>query len=120
MWIKNIINIFKPSVILRPSIVFGPEDKFFNTFASLTQFLPALPLIGGGKKKFSPIYVWFYQWMPDLLFQTGLVKAVLAFSLVLIPTIFMGATLPIMAKYFMAEETSVGKQVGYLLSLIHI
>ena len=54
---KNIQEVFKPSVILRPSIVFGPEDKFFNTFASITQFLPILPLIGGGKTKFTPIYV---------------------------------------------------------------
>ena len=54
---KNIQNIFKPSVILRPSVVFGPEDKFFNTFASIAQFSPALPLIGGGKTKFAPIYV---------------------------------------------------------------
>tara|TARA_B100001167_G_scaffold172692_1_gene124554 strand:- start:203 stop:751 length:549 start_codon:yes stop_codon:yes gene_type:complete len=54
---KNIQNIFKSSVILRPSLVFGPEDKFFNTFASIAQFSPALPLIGGGKTKFSPIYV---------------------------------------------------------------
>ena len=54
---KNIQDTFKPSVILRPSVVFGPEDKFFNTFASLTQFLPALPLIGEGKTKFAPIYV---------------------------------------------------------------
>ena len=54
---KNIQDNFKSSVILRPSIVFGPEDKFFNTFASIAQFSPALPLIGGGKTKFSPIYV---------------------------------------------------------------
>ena len=54
---KNIQDNFKPSVILRPSIVFGPEDKFFNTFASLAQFSPALPLVGGGKMKFAPIYV---------------------------------------------------------------
>ena len=54
---KNIQDTFKPSVILRPSVVFGPEDNFFNTFASLAQFSPALPLIGGGKTKFSPIYV---------------------------------------------------------------
>jgi uncharacterized protein YbjT (DUF2867 family) len=54
---KNIKDNFKASVILRPSIVFGPEDKFFNTFASLAQFSPFLPLIGGGKTKFSPIYV---------------------------------------------------------------
>ena len=54
---KNIQDTFKPSVILRPSVVFGPEDKFFNTFASLAQFSPALPLVGGGKTKFAPIYV---------------------------------------------------------------
>ena len=54
---KNIQNNFKPSVILRPSVVFGPEDKFFNTFASLAQFSPFLPLVGGGKTKFAPIYV---------------------------------------------------------------
>ena len=54
---KNIQQIFRSSVILRPSVVFGPEDKFFNTFASIAQFSPALPLIGGGKTKFAPIYV---------------------------------------------------------------
>ena len=54
---KNIQDTFKPSVILRPSVVFGPEDKFFNSFASLAQFSPALPLVGGGKTKFAPIYV---------------------------------------------------------------
>jgi NADH dehydrogenase len=53
----NIKETFKPSVILRPSVVFGPEDKFFNTFASLAQFSPILPLVGGGKTKFAPIYV---------------------------------------------------------------
>ena len=52
---KNVQDTFKPSVILRPSIVFGPEDKFFNTFASIAQFSPVLPLIGS-KTKFAPIY----------------------------------------------------------------
>ena len=54
---KNILNNFDKSIILRPSIVFGPEDNFFNQFASLAQFLPFLPLIGGGQTKFQPIYV---------------------------------------------------------------
>ena len=54
---KNIQDNFKPSVILRPSVVFGPSDKFFETFASIAQFSPFLPLIGGGKTKFAPIYV---------------------------------------------------------------
>ena len=54
---KFILDNTENSIILRPSIIFGPEDNFFNQFASLTQFLPFLPLIGGGKNKFQPIYV---------------------------------------------------------------
>jgi len=45
------------ATILRPSIIFGAKDEFFNRFAEMTRFSPALPLIGGGKTKFQPIYV---------------------------------------------------------------
>jgi len=45
------------AAILRPSIVFGPEDDFFNRFAALARLLPALPLIGGGRTRFQPVYV---------------------------------------------------------------
>jgi NADH dehydrogenase len=45
------------AVILRPSLIFGPEDDFFNRFAKLARFWVALPLIGGGKTKFQPVYV---------------------------------------------------------------
>jgi NADH dehydrogenase len=48
---------FPAATILRPSIVFGPEDGFFNRFAELARFLPALPLIGGGKTLFQPVFV---------------------------------------------------------------
>lgn len=48
---------FSSPVILRPSIVFGPEDEFFNRFAALARTSPLLPLIGGGKTKFQPVYV---------------------------------------------------------------
>ena len=44
------------AVVLRPSIVFGPEDGFFNRFADMARFAPALPLIGGGATKFQPVY----------------------------------------------------------------
>ncbi len=44
------------ATIIRPSIVFGPEDHFFNKFASLARFMPALPLIGGGKTRFQPVF----------------------------------------------------------------
>ena len=50
-------QVFKDATIIRPSLVFGPEDDFFNRFAAYAQFLPALPLIGGGNTKFQPVYV---------------------------------------------------------------
>ena len=48
---------FPGATIVRPSIVFGPEDKFFNRFASMALISPVLPLIGGGLTKFQPVYV---------------------------------------------------------------
>ena len=44
------------AVILRPSIIFGPEDGFFTRFALMARFTPIMPLIGGATK-FQPIYV---------------------------------------------------------------
>ena len=48
---------FPGAIIMRPSIVFGPEDDFFNQFAAMSRFAPALPLIGGGETKFTPVFV---------------------------------------------------------------
>lgn len=48
---------FPGAVILRPSIVFGPEDQFFNRFADMARKAPLLPLIGGGRTRFQPVYV---------------------------------------------------------------
>jgi NADH dehydrogenase len=48
---------FPNAAILRPSIVFGPEDDFFNRFATMSLMSPALPLIGGGHTRFQPVYV---------------------------------------------------------------
>lgn len=45
------------AIILRPSVVFGPEDKFFNRFAGMATMMPALPLIGGGTGKLQPVFV---------------------------------------------------------------
>jgi len=50
-------DLFPAATILRPGIMFGPEDHFFNRFATLARFSPALPLIGGGHTKFQPVYV---------------------------------------------------------------
>ena len=44
------------SVIFRPSVQFGPEDHFFNRFAAMARFFPALPLFGGGHTRFQPVF----------------------------------------------------------------
>jgi NADH dehydrogenase len=44
------------AVIVRPSIVFGPEDDFFNRFAALARMAPALPLVGGGHTRMQPVF----------------------------------------------------------------
>ncbi|MFN3500277.1 MAG: complex I NDUFA9 subunit family protein, partial [Pannonibacter indicus] len=53
----GVLETLPDSVILRPSIVFGPEDDFFNRFAAMARMSPALPLVGGGVTKFQPVYV---------------------------------------------------------------
>jgi NADH dehydrogenase len=45
------------AVITRPSIVFGPEDSFFNRFATLARISPVMPLVGGGETRFQPVFV---------------------------------------------------------------
>lgn len=53
----GVLETLPDSVILRPSIVFGPEDDFFNRFAAMARMSPVLPLVGGGGTKFQPVYV---------------------------------------------------------------
>lgn len=54
---RMIMGVCPWATILRPSVVFGPEDNFFNMFARMARIVPVLPLIGGGKTKFQPVYV---------------------------------------------------------------
>lgn len=49
-------DIIPETVILRPSVIFGPEDDFFNKFASMARFFPVLPLVGA-ETKFQPVFV---------------------------------------------------------------
>ncbi|CAG8524772.1 6717_t:CDS:2, partial [Cetraspora pellucida] len=51
-------EIYPKATIIRPSIVFGPEDNFFNRFSKLARVLPFIPVFGGGSTKFQPVYVW--------------------------------------------------------------
>jgi uncharacterized protein YbjT (DUF2867 family) len=50
-------EVFPEAVVLRPSVVFGPEDGFFNRFGALACHFPALPLLGGGDTRLQPVYV---------------------------------------------------------------
>jgi uncharacterized protein YbjT (DUF2867 family) len=54
---KAVLAARPDATIVRPSILFGPEDDFFNKFAAMARILPALPLIGGGDTKFQPVFV---------------------------------------------------------------
>jgi uncharacterized protein YbjT (DUF2867 family) len=54
---KAVMDAFPTATILRPSVVFGPEDDFFNRFAGMAVMSPFVPLIGGGETRFQPIYV---------------------------------------------------------------
>jgi uncharacterized protein YbjT (DUF2867 family) len=54
---KAVFSAIPSAIIMRPSIVFGPEDQFTNRFAALARISPALPLIGGGLTKLQPVYV---------------------------------------------------------------
>ena len=53
----GLLSAFPDAVILRPSLVFGSGDGFFNRFASMAVMAPGLPVIGGGKNKVQPVYV---------------------------------------------------------------
>ncbi|MCB1475253.1 MAG: complex I NDUFA9 subunit family protein [Rhodobiaceae bacterium] len=54
---RRVLEAFPGATIIRPSVVFGPEDDFFNRFAAMARISPALPLIGGGNTKFQVVYV---------------------------------------------------------------
>lgn len=53
---REVLAAFPDAVIIRPSIVFGPGDDFFNMYGSLARLFPVLPLLGG-KTRFQPIYI---------------------------------------------------------------
>ncbi|HUD86251.1 MAG TPA: complex I NDUFA9 subunit family protein [Xanthobacteraceae bacterium] len=53
---RRVLGAAPDAVIVRPSIVFGPEDDFFNRFAALARLAPALPLPGGGHTRFQPVF----------------------------------------------------------------
>ncbi|HMB48729.1 MAG TPA: complex I NDUFA9 subunit family protein, partial [Afifellaceae bacterium] len=53
----GVLETVPEAVVLRPSLLFGPEDGFFNRFAAIAGISPVLPLFGGGTTRFQPVYV---------------------------------------------------------------
>jgi spermidine synthase len=92
----------------KPLLIYGKIEIFIGVSAALLSILLS---------SFSPIYAWLHQFLPDLFFLAAIIKATLTFLLVLIPTVFMGATLPVMCKYFATEDANLGQQVSYLYSI---
>jgi len=66
---------------------------------------------------FSSFYAWIHVWLPDSTMIQNTVKAVLAFTLIFIPTTLMGATLPIISKYYVTDNARLGTQIGILYAL---
>lgn len=54
---KAVLETVPGATVVRPSLMFGPEDQFFNRFAALARISPALPLVGGGHTRVQPVYV---------------------------------------------------------------
>jgi spermidine synthase len=92
----------------KPLLVYGKIEILIGVSAAFLSILLS---------NFSPIYAWLHHWLPNFFFLVVVLKTVLAFLLVLIPTIFMGATLPVMCKYFATDDANLGQQVGYLYSI---
>jgi NADH dehydrogenase len=53
---QRVLAAHRDAIIMRPSIVFGPEDSFFNRFAAMSRLSPALPLPGGGHTRMQPVF----------------------------------------------------------------
>jgi NADH dehydrogenase len=53
---RRVLAAYDAAVIVRPSVVFGPEDDFFNRFAALARLSPVMPLVGGGQTKLQPVF----------------------------------------------------------------
>ncbi|GJL77194.1 MAG: hypothetical protein NPINA01_01830 [Nitrospinaceae bacterium] len=66
---------------------------------------------------FSSFYAWIHVWLPDSIIVQNAVKAVLAFVLIFIPTTLMGATLPIISKYYVTDNARLGTQIGILYGI---
>lgn len=78
---QAVLEAIPDAVIFRPSIVFGPEDDFFNRFAAMASYSPALPLVGGGRTRFQPVFVGDVAQAVALALQGGVAGGAGAYEL---------------------------------------
>ncbi len=91
-----------------PLLVYGRiEILIFVTSAVLSLIF----------SEFHVVYAWMHRWLPESPTLFNVLKAVLAFLLMFIPTTFIGATLPIISKYYVTDNTRLGTQIGYLYAI---
>ena len=91
-----------------PLLVYGRiEILIFATSAVLSLIF----------SEFHVVYAWMHRWLPESPVLYDVLKAALAFLLMFIPTTFMGATLPIISKYFVTDNSRLGTQIGTLYAI---
>ncbi len=91
-----------------PLLVYGRIEIFIFAASAVLSLIFS---------EFHVVYAWMHRWLPESPVLFNALKAVLAFLLMFIPTTFMGATLPIISKYYVTDNTRLGTQIGYLYSI---
>ncbi len=91
-----------------PLLVYGKIEVLIAVIGSVLSVVLA---------NFGPIYSWLHVFIPEISLLQNVVKAVLAFAMVMFPAMLMGATLPIVAKYYVADDQKIGTQIGLLYAI---
>ncbi len=91
-----------------PLLVYGRIEIFIFAASAVLSLIFS---------EFHVFYAWMHRWLPESPVLFNAIKALLAFFLMFIPTTFIGATLPIISKYYVTDNTRLGTQIGYLYSI---
>lgn len=91
-----------------PLLVYGKIEILIAATAAILSLLFA---------NFASVYSWLIIWIPNHTVWIEAVKGVLAFALMFVPATLMGATLPIVSKYYVTDNTKLDSQVGYLYAI---
>ncbi len=91
-----------------PLLVYGKIEILISLLGSVLSIILA---------NFGPIYSWLHVFIPEVSLLQNIVKAILAFVVVMFPAMLMGATLPIVGKYYVADDQKIGTQIGLLYSI---